>query len=74
VIFKVYLHSAETGELLSIIEANELGRLRTSAASAVATKYLAKRDAKKHLIFGAGYQAEMQLIAISKVRNIEYIL
>jgi len=73
VIFKVYLHSAETGELLSIIEANELGRLRTSAASAVATKYLAKRDAKKHLIFGAGYQAEMQLIAISKVRKIENV-
>jgi ornithine cyclodeaminase len=73
VIFKVFLHSAETGELLSIIEANELGRLRTSAASAVATKYLAKNNAKKHLIFGAGFQAEMQLIAINKVRNIENV-
>jgi ornithine cyclodeaminase len=73
VIFKVFLHSAETGELLAIIEANELGRLRTAAASAVATKYLARKDAKKHLIFGAGYQAEMQLIAVNKVRNIDEI-
>lgn len=73
VIFKVFLHSTETGELLAIIEANELGRLRTAAASAVATKYLAKKEAKRHLIFGAGYQAEMQLIAVNKVRNIEEI-
>lgn len=73
VIFKVFLHSAETGELLAIIEANELGRLRTAAASAVATKYLAKKEAKKHLIFGAGYQAEMQLIAVNCIRNIDEI-
>ena len=39
--FMVLLFSAETGDLLAIVQADNLGRMRTGAASGVATKYLA---------------------------------
>ena len=41
--FMVLLFSAETGDLLAIVQADHLGRMRTGAASGVGTKYLAKR-------------------------------
>ncbi|MFQ5795422.1 MAG: ornithine cyclodeaminase family protein [Candidatus Bipolaricaulia bacterium] len=67
------LYSAEAGELLAIIEANHLGRLRTGAASGVATKYLARSDARTVGIIGTGFQADAQLMAVCKVRSIEQI-
>ena len=41
-IFKVHLYDAETGSPLAIIDANEIGRLRTGAASGIASKYMSK--------------------------------
>ena len=43
--FVVLLYSAVTGELAAIIEADQLGRLRTGAATGIATKYMARADA-----------------------------
>src|SRR5262245_65149622 len=43
--FAVALFSAERPELVAVIEADWLGRLRTGAASAVAAKHLARDDA-----------------------------
>jgi alanine dehydrogenase len=40
--FVVLLFDAVRGELLAFIEADHLGRIRTGAASGVATKYLAR--------------------------------
>ncbi len=45
--------------------------MRTGAASGVATKYLARRDAKTVGIFGTGWQALSQLEAVCAVRDIE---
>ena len=45
--FVVLLYDGKNGELLALIEADHLGRLRTGAASAVATKYLARADASR---------------------------
>ena len=42
--FRVHLSSSETGELLAIIEAGQLGRLRTGAASGVAARLLSRED------------------------------
>src|SRR5690348_6714148 len=41
--FVVALFSEGSQELLAVIEADELGRLRTGAASAVAAKHLSRR-------------------------------
>ncbi len=71
--FHVVLASAHTGELLALIEADWLGRIRTGAASGVATKYLARENACTVAILGAGGQAATQLEAVCAVRPIEQV-
>lgn len=78
--FKVYtprsvlffLYGKE-GELLVVAQAARLGQIRTGAASGVATKFMARSDAKTVGIIGTGFQAETQLEAICQVRRIEHI-
>lgn len=65
--FLVMLHQADTGELLAVLEADWLGRYRTGAASGVASKYLARRDARTLGLYGTGGQALTQLLAVSTV-------
>jgi ornithine cyclodeaminase/alanine dehydrogenase-like protein (mu-crystallin family) len=72
-IFVVSLYSMESGELLALIEGDYLGRRRTGAASGVATKYLAREDAKTAAIIGTGGQARTQLEAIAAVRKLESV-
>jgi ornithine cyclodeaminase len=55
--FVIVLFSARTGETLATIEANEITRLRTAAASAVALQHLARREASILTLFGTGIQA-----------------
>ncbi|MGH9799487.1 MAG: ornithine cyclodeaminase family protein [Blastocatellia bacterium] len=71
--FYVSLFDAVTGELLAFIEADKLGQMRTGAASGVATKYLAREDAKTVGIYGTGWQAASQLAAVCAVRQIESV-
>ena len=66
----VMLFSAQNGQLLAIIEADWLGCMRTGGASAVATKYLARPDAKLVGLIGAGNQAITQLMGVCAVRQI----
>ncbi|MCB0322155.1 MAG: ornithine cyclodeaminase family protein [Bdellovibrionales bacterium] len=54
----VQLFSADNGTLLAHIEANELGRLRTTAASAVAARRLVQANPQELAIIGTGFQAE----------------
>ena len=72
--FFVNLYDAASGELLALIEADQLGQMRTGAASGVATKYLARPDARTVGIYGSGWQARSQLAAICGVRRIERVL
>lgn len=69
--FVVLLFSAATGELLALIEADWLGALRTGAASGVATRHLAREDARRFGLIGAGHQAVTQALAVCAVRPIE---
>jgi alanine dehydrogenase len=59
--FVVALFSAERPELVAVIEADWLGRLRTGAASAVAAKYLARDRVSSLGVLGCGGQAETQV-------------
>lgn len=68
--FVVLLFHAESGKLLTLLEADYLGRIRTGAASGVATKYLARPDACHVGLLGTGRQAQTQLEAAGKVRKI----
>jgi len=71
--FLVSLFSTKNGDLLSLIEADILGQMRTGAASGVATKYLARKDAVTAGIVGTGLQARTQLEAIAAVRELKSV-
>jgi alanine dehydrogenase len=71
--FLFFLYSAQTTDLLAIIEADALGQMRTGAASGLATRLLAKADSGQATLFGAGWQAESQLLAIDAVRELKRV-
>ncbi len=72
--FYTMLFDPNTGELLSIMQSDKLGQLRTGAASGVATKCLAREDADSLGLYGAGWQAESQLEAIAAVRRLNRVI
>jgi ornithine cyclodeaminase len=67
----VLLFSADTGELLAIMNASAITAIRTAAVSAVATDSLAREDACDLAIIGSGIQARSHLAAMSQVRGIK---
>ncbi|MBM3897187.1 MAG: alanine dehydrogenase [Thaumarchaeota archaeon] len=67
------LVSPETGAPLCIMDATLLTALRTGAASCIATDLLARKEAHIFGMVGAGAQAQAQLEAIVKVRDIKYM-
>jgi ornithine cyclodeaminase/alanine dehydrogenase-like protein (mu-crystallin family) len=71
--FVVILFSVEKGDLLAILEADRLGQIRTGAASAVATRVLARPEAAILALLGTGYQAETQLEACAAVRHLSEV-
>jgi ornithine cyclodeaminase/alanine dehydrogenase-like protein (mu-crystallin family) len=71
--FLFLLYRSEDAQLLAIFEANHLGRIRTGAASGVATRYMARQEACTLGVIGAGFQARAQVEAIRAVRALEQI-
>ena len=69
----IVLADATDGRPLALMDSIEITILRTGAASAVAAKYLARRDARTALICGCGTQGEIQLQAIRRVLPIETV-
>ncbi len=66
----VYLYDAVSGVPLALIEANFFNVLRTGAASAAATRHLARRDATVLGQIGAGRIGAGQLEGVCAVRPI----
>ena len=65
------LSDPATGKAVAIMDAGFLTAVRTGAASGVANKYLARRDSKICVVFGAGVQARKQLEAMKLTRALE---
>jgi alanine dehydrogenase len=65
------LNDPRTGAPLAVMDASYLTAVRTGAVSGVATKHLARRDARRVGVFGAGVQAQTQLWAVCTVRHVE---
>ncbi|KTB49048.1 ornithine cyclodeaminase family protein [Dehalogenimonas alkenigignens] len=64
----------ETGYPLSIMDATEITAYRTGAAAAIASKYLARKDARTLGLVGAGKQAQTQLLAHAEYFQFEEIM
>lgn len=67
----VVLADAQSGSPLAVMDSIALTVLRTAAASAVAARHLARRDARTVAIVGCGAQARAQLAAMRIVRPVE---
>lgn len=66
----VMLFSAQTGELLALMNASAITAIRTAAVSGVATQLLANEDAGDLAIIGSGVQAHTHIEAMACVRSI----
>lgn len=69
----VMLFEAEHGQPVALLDAAEITAIRTAAASAMATRLLAREDAGVLALIGAGEQARAHLEAILTVRSLRHI-
>ncbi len=69
----VTLFDGETGETLAVLNASAITAIRTAAVSAVATRLLAREDARVLGVLGAGVQARSHLEALRLVRNFDQV-
>jgi len=67
-------NNPQTGYPLAIMDATEITAFRTGATSAIASKYLAKKNSTTLGIVGAGYQAHTHLIAHTSVFDLKSII
>jgi alanine dehydrogenase len=63
----VVLADAGNGTPLAVMDSASVTTLRTGAATAVAAKFLARRDSRTATVVGCGVQGEIQLAAIAAV-------
>lgn len=64
----IALCDAQNGTPLALMDSMEITIIRTGAATGVAAKYLARRDAKVATICGCGNQGRISLKALAHVR------
>src|SRR5512140_2464420 len=69
----VVLFDTEIGFPIAVMNAAQITAIRTAAASAVATRALARKDASQLAILGTGEQAVTHLEAISKVSRLRSV-
>lgn len=70
----VVVNDPETGKVEAIMDGGYLTAVRTAAASAVGTKYLANKDAKVLGILGLGVQGASHLWAMTEVAKLEKVV
>ena len=63
----IVLNDVTTGQPLAVMDCRWITAVRTGAASAVASKFLAKQDAEVIGIVGAGIQGRYNLLALKEV-------
>jgi len=69
----VMLFSTETGEPLAIFPDGYVQKLRVAGASAIAARYLARKDAKVMALLGSGWQASAHLVTMAMVRDLKKV-
>jgi alanine dehydrogenase len=74
VMAKIILNDPETGLEFADLDGTHITDFRTGAAGGVAAKYLARADASRLGVIGAGAQARTQVAAILKVRPIQEVV
>lgn len=70
----VQVYSLYNGSIICLADAEEITRIRTGCASAVATDMLARADSEVLAILGAGAQAESHLRALASIRQFRKVV
>lgn len=68
------LFSPEAHQPVALFDGAELTRIRTAAVSGVATQHLARPDAARLVVFGAGVQGHAHVEAMRSVRPIKDVI
>src|SRR4030095_5555427 len=69
----VMLFSTETGEPLAIFPDGYVQKLRVAGASAIAARYLARKNSHVMALLGAGWQASAHLVTMSMMRELKQV-
>lgn len=69
----IILNDPQTGVPLAIMDGTWITGMRTAAATAVAAKYLAKRNSEVVTIFGAGFQGRTHLMALNEIFKLKSV-
>jgi ornithine cyclodeaminase/alanine dehydrogenase-like protein (mu-crystallin family) len=67
------LFSTETGEPLAIFPDGYVQKLRVAGASAIAARYLARKDSEVMALLGAGWQASAHFVTMSMIRDLKQV-
>jgi ornithine cyclodeaminase/alanine dehydrogenase len=70
----IILLDEDTGFPVALMEGGHLTAMRTGAVSGVATKYMARPEAKVATLFGSGVQAFTQALAVHEARPLSRLL
>lgn len=70
----ILLFDQSCGRIGAAVEAGKLNAYRTAAADAVAADVLARPDAATLAVFGAGHQAEYEVRALARIRDLSRVL
>jgi ornithine cyclodeaminase len=69
----ILLLDERVGQIEALVQASRANGLRTAAGDALAVDALARKDASRLAVFGAGHQAAFECEAIRRVRQISEI-
>ena len=70
----IVLMDSQTGQTLAVMDGGYITAMRTGAVTGLATKYLARTDAKTAGVMGSGVQARTQLWGMASGADIEKAL
>ena len=69
----IMLFSTETGEPLAIFPDGYVQKLRVAGASAIAARYLARKNSSTMALLGSGWQASAHLVTMAMVRDLKQV-
>ncbi len=71
--YLIAIYEQASGLLLAMMDAHYLTAARTGATTGVATKFMARRDARRVAVIGSGLEARTNLLGVCAVRQVERV-
>jgi len=69
----IAIYEQASGRLLAMMDAHYLTAARTGATTGVATRFMARRDARHVAVIGSGLEARTNLLGVCAVRDVQRV-